>query len=64
MVTLHWIFTNKHAWFKTFETVELAEQHVELCGLYTNWAVDRVYIETVDGELWLKEKQGVQHANN
>lgn len=64
MVELHWIFTNGHAWFKTCDNVEHAEQHAELCGLYKNGAVERVFIQTDDGEIWLKEKVGVQHAKN
>jgi hypothetical protein len=64
MVELHWIFTNGHAWFKTCDNVEHAEYHAELCGLYKNHNVDRVFIETENGQIWLKEKQGVNHANN
>ena len=56
MITLHWIFTNGHAWFKTCDSVEHAENHAELCGLHKNRAVDRVYIETENCDIWLKEK--------
>lgn len=56
MVTLHWIFINGHCWFKECDTVEHAEQYAEICGLYKNLAVERVFIKTNDSEIWLKEK--------
>jgi len=56
MITLHWIFKNNHAWELTFENVTDAENHAELCGMYKNGAVDRVWIDTPTAQIWLKEK--------
>lgn len=56
MVVLNWAFINGHAWSKSFETVEHAEQHVLTCGFYLNWAIDRVWIDGPNGQTWLKEK--------
>ena len=56
MITLNWIFTNGHKWHKAFESVQMAENYVYLCGMITNFSIDRVWIETESGEEWIKEK--------
>jgi hypothetical protein len=56
MVLLNWIFTNGHAWSKEFQTVEHAEQHAEMLGLFQNYAIGRAWIDGPNGQIWLKEK--------
>lgn len=57
MIVLHWIFTNEHAWSKAFDSVENAENYANLCGFFSSNAIERAWIETPNGEVWLKEKQ-------
>lgn len=56
MVTLHWVFTNGHRWFKNFDTVESAENGAYSLGLFSAPSIDRAWIEAENGEIWLKEK--------
>jgi hypothetical protein len=56
MVTLHWIFTNGHRWHKQFDNVEAAENGAYLMGLISAPSIDRSWIETDNGDIWLKEK--------
>jgi hypothetical protein len=56
MITLNWIFDNNHAWAKNFDSVDNAINYVEFCGMYSHYAIDRVWIDTNNEQIWLKEK--------
>lgn len=56
MIVLNWIFTNGHRWHKKFETTEAAEAYAHQCGLITGLHVERVWINTTETEIWIKEK--------
>jgi len=53
---LHWIFTNGHRWHKRFNTAEAAEAAAHDMGLIVAPSIDRVWIETGAGDIWLREK--------
>jgi hypothetical protein len=59
MYTLYWIFTNDHKWQKQFETENKALDFMYQCGFLLNNCIDRVWLETDNDTLWLKEKSGV-----
>ena len=56
MVVLNWVFCNGHAWTKSFETIEHAEQHAYQLGLFQSPTIDRAWIDGLNGQTWLKEK--------
>ena len=56
MLTLNWIFNNNNVWSKTFDNVENAIKYVEICGMYSHYAIDKVWIDTDNEKIWLKEK--------
>ena len=56
MINLHWVFTNKHAWELSFNTVSEAEKHFYKCDMLKNCNIDRAWIQTDSETVWLKEK--------
>jgi len=56
MIILNWIFNNEHAWAKNFDSVNDAINYVEHCGMYSHYGINRVWIDTNNEQIWLKEK--------
>jgi hypothetical protein len=56
MYTLNWIFSNGHAWAKEFSSLHEAEIYADTCGFFSNPCIERAWIESDNGALWLKEK--------
>ena len=56
MIKLNWIFTNGHAWAKDFNSIEHAENYMHQCAMLKNGAIDRVWIDAPEGQIWIKEK--------
>ena len=56
MIILNWIFDNNHAWAKNFDSVDNAIKYVEFCGMYSHYAINKVWIDTNNEQIWLKEK--------
>jgi hypothetical protein len=59
MHTIHWVFTNDHKWHKEFDSESKALDFMYQCGFLLNQSIDRVWIESDNATLWLKEKSGV-----
>lgn len=56
MIVLHWIFINGHRWHKQFNTIDAATNYAHACGLIVGPHVDRVWLETGEHDIWLREK--------
>jgi hypothetical protein len=56
MTILNWVFNNEHAWSKNFNSVEDAVNYVEHCGMYSHYGINKVWIDTNNEQIWLKEK--------
>lgn len=56
MITLNWIFTNEHKYSKLFDSVDDAISFVEHVNMYSNYQIDRVWIDKDNEQIWLKEK--------
>lgn len=56
MITLNWRFNNDHAWTKNFDSVDNAINYVEFCGMYSHYAINQVWLDTNNEQIWLKEK--------
>ena len=54
--SLKWIFTNGHDWAESFKSYDDAINYVYLCDMIKNGSIDRVYIESINGIEWIKEK--------
>lgn len=56
MFVLYWIFTNGHKYQKEFESTKEAEAYAHLCDMFRSPVIDRVWIESADAAVWLREK--------
>lgn len=55
MVAVHWKFRNNHAWYKTFETEELAMLFINNVGLVSHPDITTVVVKRDTGaDIFLK----------
>ena len=59
MIVLNWCFDNGHMWTKDFNSVDNAINYVEVCGMYSHRGIDKVWIDTDNEQVWLKEKLAI-----
>jgi hypothetical protein len=56
MTRLNWIFCNGSRWFTDFETQEQAVDYAHHCDLLRSHGVEKVWVSSDNGELWLRGK--------
>jgi len=56
MFRLNWMFCNGSNWFQSFDTEEEAIDYVHRCDLLRAHTVERVWVSSDKGEVWLREK--------